>query len=48
VIRPALLLLLRLFAAQAFAAPPTTLTGKVVTVHDGDTVTVLDAAKTQH
>jgi endonuclease YncB( thermonuclease family) len=25
-----------------------TLTGKVVAVHDGDTLTVLDAAKTQH
>jgi hypothetical protein len=30
------------------AAPPATLTGKVVSVHDGDTLTVLDAGTTQH
>ena len=30
------------------AAEPATLTGKVVSVHDGDTLRVLDAAGTQH
>ena len=44
----ALLLLLCLIATQAVAAPPTTITGKVVAVHDGDTVTVLAASNTQH
>ena len=29
-------------------AQPATLTGKVVSVHDGDTLRVLDAAGTQH
>ncbi|MEN9666453.1 MAG: hypothetical protein RLZZ326_2816 [Planctomycetota bacterium] len=43
-----LLLLLCLAAAPTLAAPPATLTGKVVSVHDGDTLTVLDATKTQH
>ena len=33
--------------SQTFAAPPSTLTGKVVSVHDGDTLTVLDAASSQ-
>jgi micrococcal nuclease len=42
------LLLLCLIAAPVVAAPPATLTGKVVSVHDGDTLTVLDATKTQH
>jgi len=41
-----------LIAATAIAivqaAPPSTLTGKVVGVHDGDTLTVLDAASVQH
>ena len=37
---PAILLLLCLLAAQAVAAPPATVTGNVVSVHDGDTVTV--------
>ena len=32
----------------AFSASPATLTGHVVGVHDGDTITVLDATKTQH
>jgi endonuclease YncB( thermonuclease family) len=47
-IRSTLHLLLCLVAVQAVAAPPATLTGKVVSVHDGDTLTVLDAGKTQH
>ncbi len=46
--RPTLLLLLCLIATQALAAPPATLTGKVVSVSDGDTLTLLDAAKTKH
>ena len=46
--RPTLFLLLCLIATQALAAPPATLTGKVVSVSDGDTLTVLDAAKTKH
>lgn len=33
--------------SQAGAAPPSTLMGKVVSVHDGDTLTVLDAASSQ-
>ena len=33
--------------SQAVAAPPSTLTGRVVSVHDGDTLTVLDAASSQ-
>jgi len=33
--------------SQAVAAPPSTLTGKVVSVHDGDTLTVLDDASSQ-
>ena len=37
---PAILLLLCLLPAQAVAAPPATVTGNVVSVHDGDTVTV--------
>ncbi len=41
-------LLLCLLTTSAHAAPPATLTGKVVSDHDGDTLTVLDAAKTQH
>jgi micrococcal nuclease len=46
--RPALLLLLLcLLTTSALAAPPAKLTGKVVSVHDGDTLTVLDAAKTK-
>ena len=41
-IRPAILVLLLAvtLAGQAVAAPPTSITGKVVSVHDGDTVTV--------
>lgn len=39
-IRPATMLLFCVIAAQAVAAPPATNTGKVVSVHDGDTVTV--------
>jgi endonuclease YncB( thermonuclease family) len=45
-IRPTLLLCL--LATPTLAAPPATLTGKVVSVHDGDTLTVLDAGNTQH
>jgi endonuclease YncB( thermonuclease family) len=30
------------------AAEPATLTGKVVSVHDGDTLTAVDAANVQH
>jgi micrococcal nuclease len=40
-IRPATMLVLCVIAGQAVAAPPpATTTGKVVSVHDGDTVTV--------
>jgi micrococcal nuclease len=39
-IRPATMLVLCVIAGQALAAPPATTTGKVVSVHDGDTVTV--------
>ena len=39
-IRPAAMLVLCFIAGQALAAPPATITGKVVSVHDGDTVTV--------
>jgi micrococcal nuclease len=46
-IRPTLLLLC-LLTTSALAAPPATLTGKVVGVSDGDTLTLLDAAKTKH
>jgi hypothetical protein len=38
--RPAILFLLCFLAAQAVAAPPATVTGNVVSVHHGDTVTV--------
>ena len=37
-----------MLAVAAVAAEPATLTGKVVSVHDGDTLRVLDAAGTQH
>ena len=46
--RSTLLFLFCLLTAPVVAAPPATLTGKVVSVHDGDTLTVLDATKTQH
>ena len=36
------------FGILTFAVNAATLTGRVVGVHDGDTITVLDAAKTQH
>ena len=39
-LRPAIMLLLCFIAGQALAAPPATTAGKVVSVHDGDTVTV--------
>ena len=39
-IRTAIMLVLCFIAGQAVAAPPVTTTGKVVSVHDGDTVTV--------
>lgn len=39
-LRPAIMLLLCFIAGQAVAAPPATTAGKVVSVHDGDTVTV--------
>ncbi len=35
-------------AGRLIAAEPATLTGKVVSVHDGDPLRVLDAAGTQH
>ena len=41
-------LLLFLIAAPVLAAHPTTITDKVVSLADGDALTVLDAAKTQH
>ena len=41
-------LILAATALLAFAAAAKTLEGKVVAVADGDTITVLDAAKTQH
>jgi len=41
-------LFLTLVPMLAVAAEPATLTGKVVSVHDGDTLRVLDAAGTQH
>ena len=41
-------LLLFLVAAPVLAAEPTTITGRVVSLADGDTLTVLDAGKTQH
>ena len=39
------LLSLLLFSAQSFSAAPEILFGKVVGVHDGDTITVLTAEK---
>jgi micrococcal nuclease len=39
-IRSAAMLVLCFIAGQALAAPPATITGKVVSVHDGDTVIV--------
>jgi micrococcal nuclease len=39
-IRQALMLVLCDIAGQAVAAPPTTIAGTVVNVHEGDTVTV--------
>ena len=38
-IRPAAMLVLCFIAAQVLAAAPATTVGKVVSVHDGDTVT---------
>ena len=46
--RTLFLTLLPMLAVAAVAAEPATLTGKVVSVHDGDTLRVLDAAGTQH
>jgi endonuclease YncB( thermonuclease family) len=40
--------LVSMLAVAAVAAEPATLTGKVVSVNDGDTLRVLDAAGTQH
>ena len=40
--------LLSMLAGVAVAAEPSMLTGKVVSVHDGDTLTALDAANVQH
>ncbi len=45
--RAAMLCCLMLPATAAAAEPPP-FTGKVVSVHDGDTLTVLDAANVQH
>jgi len=41
-------LFLALVPMLAVAAEPATLTGKVVSVHDGDTLTAVDASNTQH
>ena len=41
-------ILVALLASPALAADTATLTGRVVSVHDGDTVRVLDAANVQH
>jgi endonuclease YncB( thermonuclease family) len=46
--RTLFLTLVPMLAVAAVAAEPATLTGKVVSVHDGDTLRVLDAAGTQH
>jgi len=43
-----LAILVALLGAPALAADTATLTGRVVSVHDGDTVRVLDAANVQH
>ena len=39
---------LALFALLVDALEAATLTGRIVGVHDGDTITLLDASKTQH
>jgi len=39
---------LALFALLVDALEAATLTGRIVGVHDGDTITLLDATKTQH
>ena len=41
-------ILVALLTSPALAADTATLTGRVVSVHDGDTVRVLDAANVQH
>src|SRR5262245_3710588 len=41
-------LLILMSLCLSVAAQPTTITGKVVGVADGDTITVLDASNTQH
>ena len=46
--RALFLTLVSMLAVAAVAAEPATLAGKVVSVHDGDTLRVLDAAGTQH
>ena len=46
--RTLFLTLVSMLALAAVAEEPATLTGKVVSVHDGDTLRVLDAAGTQH
>jgi endonuclease YncB( thermonuclease family) len=40
--------LLCLVSTSAIAASPAALTGRVISVSDGDTLTLLDAAKTKH
>lgn len=44
----AILVTFVLASVVAAAEPPQTLTGRMVNVHDGDTITVLDADKAQH
>lgn len=46
--RPVLPVILSCFAALAVAAEPQTFTGKAVSVHDGDTLHVLDGANVEH
>ena len=46
--RTLFLTLVSMLAVAAVAAEPATLAGKAVSVHDGDTLRVLDAAGTQH
>ena len=43
-----LVVIVSMLAGMAVAAEPAMLTGKVVSVHDGDTLTAVDASNTQH
>ena len=48
VLRGVVIVVMGCMSVPVETAQPATLTGKVVSVHDGDTLRVLDAAGTQH